>query len=45
MTVTANEWSLQYPKNKEELKLGMLRNLYGSALPARMQLDRQILSK
>ncbi|BDA41886.1 probable proteasome maturation protein [Coccomyxa sp. Obi] len=34
-----------YPKNQVELKLGMLRNLYGSALPARMQLDRQILSK
>ncbi|KAK9909280.1 hypothetical protein WJX75_010019 [Coccomyxa subellipsoidea] len=34
-----------YPKNQEDLKLGMLRNLYGSALPARMQLDKQILSK
>ena len=25
--------------------MGMLRNLYGSALPARMQLDKQILSR
>ena len=25
--------------------MGMLRNLYGSALPARMQLDQQILSR
>jgi proteasome maturation protein len=25
--------------------MGMLRNVYGSALPARMQLDKQILSR
>jgi hypothetical protein len=36
---------LQYPQNQEELKMNMLKNLYGSALPARMQLDKQILSK
>ena len=36
---------VQFPEKQEALKMQMLKNLYGSALPARMQLDKQILSK
>lgn len=37
--------SVQFPEKQEAFKMQMLKNLYGSALPARMQLDKQILSK
>ena len=36
---------VQFPEKQEALKMQMLKNLYGSALPARIQLDKQILSK
>lgn len=36
---------VQYPEKQEAFKMQMLRNLYGSGLPARTQLDKQILSK
>lgn len=37
--------AVQFPEKQEAFKMQMLRNLYGSALPARTQLDKQILSK
>jgi hypothetical protein len=37
--------AVQFPEKQEAFKMHMLRNLYGSALPARTQLDKQILSK
>ena len=36
---------MQFPEKQEAFKMQMLKNLYGSALPARIQLDKQILSK
>ena len=36
---------LQLTKQQEEARLAMLGNLYGSALPARMNIERQILRR
>lgn len=34
-----------HPKQQEQTRLEMMRSVYGTALPARMALDRQILSR
>ena len=36
---------LQLPKQQEQLKLKMMRDLYGPGLPACRQIETQILSK
>lgn len=34
-----------HPRQQEQIRLEMLRNVYGSALPARMALEKQILGR
>ena len=36
---------IQHPRQQEQIRLEMLRNVYGSALPARMALEKQILGR
>ncbi|DBB14063.1 hypothetical protein WJX82_008902 [Trebouxia sp. C0006] len=34
-----------HPRQQEQIRLEMMRNVYGSALPARMALEKQILGR
>lgn len=36
---------VQHPRQQEQIRVEMMRNVYGSALPAKMALEKQILGR
>ena len=38
-------WCEQYAQQREQVRLSMTANLYGSATPARLNIEKQILTR
>lgn len=45
LRLNATLLEVQHPRQQEQIRVEMMRNVYGSALPARMALEKQILGR